>query len=204
MCVCFQLISCVWLLATPWTAARQTPLSMGILQARILEWAAISFSRLQIIEKLKWLSILSILPAHNKIHSAPAHFPPHSDPKSIPPLLLWGLSPQLNTEGFRSWSCLGLRRQMPSVCHSLAAAQLAQPVSGVSCWQIPACYLRVLSFLLAPCISFRRAPWVPQTFFPRHRPGMSVAISAIQPCCFMWEALKDTCLLNGGLSHWLL
>ena len=31
--------------ATPWTVAHQAPLSMGILQARILEWVAISFSR---------------------------------------------------------------------------------------------------------------------------------------------------------------
>ena len=31
--------------ATPWTVARQAPLSMGILQARILEWGATSFSR---------------------------------------------------------------------------------------------------------------------------------------------------------------
>ena len=30
----------VWLFATPWTVAHQAPLSMGILQARILEWAA--------------------------------------------------------------------------------------------------------------------------------------------------------------------
>ena len=28
---------------SPWTVARQTPLSTGILQARILEWVAISF-----------------------------------------------------------------------------------------------------------------------------------------------------------------
>ena len=39
------LLSCVWLFVTPWTVAHQAPLSMGILQARILEWAAISFSR---------------------------------------------------------------------------------------------------------------------------------------------------------------
>ena len=32
-------------LTTPWTVAFQTLLSMGILQARILEWVAISFSR---------------------------------------------------------------------------------------------------------------------------------------------------------------
>ena len=30
---------------TPWTVACQTPLYMGILQARILEWVAIPFSR---------------------------------------------------------------------------------------------------------------------------------------------------------------
>ena len=31
--------------ATPWTVARQAPLSMGILQARILEWGAMPSSR---------------------------------------------------------------------------------------------------------------------------------------------------------------
>ena len=36
-------ISCVQLCVTQWTAAHQAPVS-GILQARILEWAAISFS----------------------------------------------------------------------------------------------------------------------------------------------------------------
>ena len=35
MLSCF---SCVQLFVTPWTAAHQAPLSMGILQARILEW----------------------------------------------------------------------------------------------------------------------------------------------------------------------
>ena len=30
---------------TPWTVARQAPLSMGILQARILEWVAFPFSK---------------------------------------------------------------------------------------------------------------------------------------------------------------
>ena len=32
-------------LVTPWTAAHQTPLSMGILQARILKWVALPSSR---------------------------------------------------------------------------------------------------------------------------------------------------------------
>ena len=34
-------LSCVRLFATPWTVAHQAPWSMGILQARILEWVAI-------------------------------------------------------------------------------------------------------------------------------------------------------------------
>ena len=34
-------VSRVQLFATPWTLARQAPLSMGILQARILEWVAL-------------------------------------------------------------------------------------------------------------------------------------------------------------------
>ena len=35
-------LSCVQLFATPWTVAHQAPLSMGILQARILKWISIS------------------------------------------------------------------------------------------------------------------------------------------------------------------
>ena len=37
--------TCVQLFATPRTVAHQAPLSMGILQARTLEWVATSFSR---------------------------------------------------------------------------------------------------------------------------------------------------------------
>ena len=45
VCVC-ELLSCVQLFTTPWTQACQAPLSVdGILQARILEWVAIPFSR---------------------------------------------------------------------------------------------------------------------------------------------------------------
>ena len=44
MCVCVcvpvQSLSHVRLFVTPWTVAHQAPLSMGILQARILEWVA--------------------------------------------------------------------------------------------------------------------------------------------------------------------
>ena len=35
----------VWLFATLWTVACQSPLSMGFFQARVLEWVAIFFSR---------------------------------------------------------------------------------------------------------------------------------------------------------------
>ena len=35
----------VRLFATPWTVSHQAPLSMGILQARIMEWVAMPSSR---------------------------------------------------------------------------------------------------------------------------------------------------------------
>ena len=38
-------LGCIWLFATPWTVACQAPLSMGILQARRLEWVAMPSSR---------------------------------------------------------------------------------------------------------------------------------------------------------------
>ena len=37
-------LSCVKLFETPWTVAHQAPLSVGILQARILEWVAMPSS----------------------------------------------------------------------------------------------------------------------------------------------------------------
>ena len=42
---CAESLSRVWLFAIPWTVAHQAPLSVGILQARILEWVAKPFSR---------------------------------------------------------------------------------------------------------------------------------------------------------------
>ena len=45
ICMLLSRFRCVQFFATPWTVARQAPLSMGILQARILEWVAIPFSR---------------------------------------------------------------------------------------------------------------------------------------------------------------
>ena len=43
--LCLVLLCHAQLFSTPWTTARKTPLSMRILQARILEWVAMSFSR---------------------------------------------------------------------------------------------------------------------------------------------------------------
>ena len=43
-CVCCR-FSCVWLFMTLWTVAHQAPLSMGILQARVLEWVALLSSK---------------------------------------------------------------------------------------------------------------------------------------------------------------
>ena len=45
LCCAAQLLSHVRLFGTPRTVARQAPLSMGILQAGILEWVVLPFSR---------------------------------------------------------------------------------------------------------------------------------------------------------------
>ena len=45
LCVCVRSLSHVRLSATPWTVAHQAPMSMGILQAGILDWVALSSSR---------------------------------------------------------------------------------------------------------------------------------------------------------------
>ena len=45
VCLCVKSLSHVQLFVTPWTVAHQAPLSMASLQARILEWVAISSSR---------------------------------------------------------------------------------------------------------------------------------------------------------------
>ena len=45
MCCLCLLKTHVWLFVTPWTAAHQVPLSMGILQTKILKWGARPSSR---------------------------------------------------------------------------------------------------------------------------------------------------------------
>ena len=44
-CLCLSHSVMSWLFVVPQTVASQNPLSMGIRQARILEWVAVSFSR---------------------------------------------------------------------------------------------------------------------------------------------------------------
>ena len=43
--LCAELLSGVQLFVTPWTIACQAPLSMGILQTRILEWVVMPSSK---------------------------------------------------------------------------------------------------------------------------------------------------------------
>ena len=70
----------VRLCVTLWTVACQAPLSMGILQVRILEWTAISFSRgifstqglnLSLLHPLHWQagSLLLVLPGKPPVRS---------------------------------------------------------------------------------------------------------------------------------------
>ena len=45
MCFCAYALSHVQLFETSWSVDCQTPLSMGILQAGVLEWVAVPFVR---------------------------------------------------------------------------------------------------------------------------------------------------------------
>ena len=72
VCVCVHALSRsrIWSLATPWTVAHEAPLSMGIFQARILEWVAISSCRdqtqgsnLRLFNLLHWQA--GSLPLHH-------------------------------------------------------------------------------------------------------------------------------------------
>ena len=49
-------LSHVWLFATPWTVACQSPLSLGILQARTMEWVAYPFSSWAVLLGINYVS----------------------------------------------------------------------------------------------------------------------------------------------------
>ena len=57
----YAVLSCshIWLFMTPWTAACHTPLSIGILQARILEWVAMPSFR-EYSQPGKWTRVSCI------------------------------------------------------------------------------------------------------------------------------------------------
>ena len=66
----------VWLFVTPWTVARQAPLSMGILQARILEWVAMPSSRGIFLTQGLNLNLFHLLPLRvDSLPTAPAGKP---------------------------------------------------------------------------------------------------------------------------------
>ena len=69
-CVCVPShFNCVWLFATPRTAARQAPLSMGTLQARILEWVEKWKIELSYDPAIPLLGICPGKPQFKKIHA---------------------------------------------------------------------------------------------------------------------------------------
>ena len=68
--------------ATPWTIARQAPLSMGILQARILEWVAMPSSRDLPSPGIEPMSLMSPALAGGSLPLAPP-----GKPEYVP--LLW-------------------------------------------------------------------------------------------------------------------
>jgi hypothetical protein len=50
VCVCVCILSHVRLFVTQWTIAHQAPLSVEFPKARILEWAAIFFSKYRVTD----------------------------------------------------------------------------------------------------------------------------------------------------------
>ena len=74
----------VWLCATSWTVAHQTPLSMGFFWSRILEWVTISSLRGSSQPTYRtWISCVSCTGKrvlyHCAIWEAPHRYPSHTD-----------------------------------------------------------------------------------------------------------------------------
>ena len=80
---CAYSFSRVQLFVTPWSVAHQAPLSMGILQARILEWVAMPSSGAENISTWKpangcFSSVAqSCQPLYNPMDCSPPGFPVH-------------------------------------------------------------------------------------------------------------------------------
>ena len=73
--------------ATPWIVAHQAPLSLGILQARILEWVAIPFSR----GSSQWRDQTQVSHIANSLPSEPSRKPKNTGVGSLS--LLQGIFP---------------------------------------------------------------------------------------------------------------
>ena len=139
--------SSVWLFATLWTIAHQAPFSMGILQARILEWAAMPSSRESFQPKdqthISYISCIgrwvlyhycylgSPRPSESSENLEPQNF------NSSPWRMLFGLT--MNLLMIRRGAILAL-----TICRS-DAWQLALPTTKPQCACLTWYYLKWLS-----------------------------------------------------------
>ena len=84
---CAWSLSHIWLFAIPWTVAHQAPLSIGILQARTLEWVAMPSSRGS-YQPRDWAQVSCIA---DSLPSEPPGKPMNTRVGSLS--LLWGIFP---------------------------------------------------------------------------------------------------------------
>ena len=110
----------VWLFATLWTVAHQAPLSMWILQARIPEWVAISFSRRSSQSKDQTQVSLSLSLFLKNIYLAAPGF------SCVMQILSWGMwdlvpwpgiKPRFPVMGVRSFSYWTTRKSQTHVSY---------------------------------------------------------------------------------------
>ena len=102
-----QWLSHVWLSATPWTVARQAPLSTGILQARILEWVAMPSCR-----GSSWPGVRTCVPC---IFCNGRRILYHWATWEAPPPVF----PDIYVGGAASWSYPPFHRKLTSICGRL-------------------------------------------------------------------------------------
>ena len=79
LCAELCLVAQLCPIATPWTIAHQAPLSMGILQASILEWVAMPSSRGSFQPRDRTLVSYSLLPMQKATGSLPVVPPEKSN-----------------------------------------------------------------------------------------------------------------------------
>ena len=106
-------VPCVRLIVTLWTVAHQAPLCMGILQARILQWVAIPFSRGSFwpregtrISSVSWSPAL----ASGSFTTRVTWEAPTGCKSELKPHVCWGICPRVFV-GYRPSMCPPLREQ---------------------------------------------------------------------------------------------